>query len=94
MSNLDKKELLLYQMPLGSLFRIKAERKKSRFFSLICKHHRDIEFGFETYKIAKKANLIISTYAFPPSSHQLFAFVYKLFSEYKIVSNFSLQKGS
>ena len=75
------------------MFRIKVERKKSRFFSVICKHHREIEFSFETYKIAKKANLTLSTYSFPPSTHQLFAFVYKLCSSYPIVSNFSLQTG-
>lgn len=61
---------------------------------IFCKHGRHFSIIFPSKSTKEEASGIISTYAFPMSVHQLFAFVYNAFDDGYTNLHFKLDEGN
>ena len=68
-------------------------RKKKDLIELYCKHSRHFTIGFPNKHAKEDGGSIINKYAFPTSTHQLFAFIHNAFEDGFPPVSFTLEEG-
>lgn len=81
---------------MGSIHRVKENKKKTTQFQLDVhsKHETNYSFIFFQDKLVAKAISDITKYAFPESSHQLYAYIHQAVTCEALMDVFSIRNGS
>ena len=86
-----KKEKILFTVPMGSIHRVKENKKRPSQLDVHSKHEINYSFVFFQDKLISKAISDITKYAFPANSHQLYAYIHHALTSEAPMDIFSIQ---